>query len=105
PRDGAASPRTREHSARLRHRYPGCPATRRNCMTILGIRDSSYGMTPMAGAFPSADVGHSFAAPVTSMRAFGAPDIRRVVLRVNGDAQIVGGGGGGRGNAVRVRRE
>ena len=74
-------------------------------MTIFGNRDSSYGMSPMAGAFPSADVGHSFAAPVTSMRAFGAPDIRRIVLRVNGDEPIVVGSAEGRENAVRIARE
>jgi hypothetical protein len=62
-------------------------------------------MSPMAGAFPSADVGHSFAAPVTSMRAFGAPDIRRIVLRVNGDEPIVVGSAEGRENAVRIARE
>ena len=74
-------------------------------MTIFGNRDSSYGVSPMAGAFPSADAGHSFTAPVTSARVFGGPDVRRVILRVNGDEPIVVGSAEGRENAVRIARE
>ena len=73
-------------------------------MTIFGNRDSAfYGISPMAGALPSADV--DIASPATSTRAFGAPDTRRVVLRVHGDEPIVVGNAEGRDNAVQIARE
>jgi hypothetical protein len=73
-------------------------------MTIFGNRDSgTYGMLPMAGALPTADV--EIEAPATSMRGFGAPDLRRVILRVHGDDPIVVGSAEGRDNAVRIARE
>lgn len=77
-------------------------------MTIFGNRDSAfYGISPMAGALPSADVdiASSGASPATSSRAFGAPDTRRVILRVHGDDPIVVGSAEGRDNAVRIARE
>ena len=71
-------------------------------MTIFGNRDSGYGSTPTAGAQPTLD---RFDAPVvTSSRAFGAPDTRRVILRVHGDENIVVGSAEGRDNAVRIAR-
>jgi len=73
-------------------------------MTIFGNRDSgSYGMSPTAGALPTAEV--DIASPATSTRAFGAPDTRRVILRVHGDDPIVVGSAEGRDNAVRIARE
>jgi hypothetical protein len=73
-------------------------------MTIFGNRDSgTYGMLPTAGALPTADV--DVAPPATSMRGFGAPDLRRVILRVHGDDPIVVGSAEGRDNAVRIARE
>jgi len=74
-------------------------------MTIFGNRDSSYGVSPMAGASPGPDAMPAIAEPVTSARVFGAPDLRRVILRVNGDEPIVIGSAEGRENAVRVARE
>ena len=77
-------------------------------MTIFGNRDSAhYGISPMAGALPSAevDVASTDTSPVTSSRAFGAPDTRRVILRVHGDEPIVVGSAEGRDNAVRIARE
>ena len=74
-------------------------------MTIFGNRDSSYGMSPMAGATPGADAVPTIATPVISARLFGAPDLRRVILRVNGDEPIVVGSAEGRENAVRIARE
>ena len=73
-------------------------------MTIFGNRDSTFsGLGPMAGALPSADV--DIASPATSTRAFGAPDTRRVILRVHGDDPIVVGSAEGRDNAVQIARE
>jgi len=74
-------------------------------MTIFGNRDSSYGTNPMAGASPGADAMPAIAAPVTSARVFGGVDMRRVVLRVNGDEPLVVGSAEGRENAVRIARE
>ena len=74
-------------------------------MTIFGNRDSSYGISPMAGASPSHDALPAIAPPVTSARVFGGPDTRRVILRVNGDEPIVVGSAEGRENAVRIARE
>jgi len=65
-------------------------------MTSVGNHDASYGTVP-AAAGPT---------PATSApRAFGAPDTRRVVLRVQGDENIVVGNAEGRENAVRIARE
>jgi hypothetical protein len=72
-------------------------------MTIFGNRDSGYGTSPTAGAVPTADV--EVGSPAASMRAFGAPDMRRVILRVHGDDPIVVGSAEGRDNAVRIARE
>jgi hypothetical protein len=74
-------------------------------MTIFGNRDSSYGTGPMAGASPGPDATPAIAPPVTSARVFGGPDLRRVILRVNGDDPIVVGSAEGRENAVRIARE
>ena len=74
-------------------------------MTIFGNRDSSYGIGPMAGANPSHEGLPSIAPPVTSARVFGGPDLRRVIVRVNGDEPIVVGSAEGRENAVRIARE
>jgi hypothetical protein len=72
-------------------------------MTIFGNRDSGYGGHAAAAALPS----HHGDAPVvpTSARAFGAPDQRRVVLRVHGDDDIVVGNAEGRENAVKIARD
>ena len=70
-------------------------------MTIFGNRDSGYGSSPVAGARPALE---SLDPPTTSTRAFGAPDIRRVILRVHGDESIVVGSAEGRDNAVRIAR-
>ena len=72
-------------------------------MTIFGNRDSGYGTSTTAGAAPTAHAGT--AVPATSMREFGAPDSRRVILRVQGDDPIVVGSAEGRDNAVRIARE
>jgi hypothetical protein len=73
-------------------------------MTIFGNRDSAvHGIGPTAGALPSADV--DITSPATSTRVFGAPDMRRVILRVHGDDPIVVGSAEGRDNAVLVARE
>ncbi len=71
-------------------------------MTIFGNRDSSYGSSPMAGAFPPPATATP---PATSTREFGAVDNRRVILRVHGDEDIVVGNAEGRDNAVRMARE
>jgi len=74
-------------------------------MTIFGNRDSGYGTVPLAGALPTAELDFDAAAPATSTRGFGAPDLRRVILRVHGDDPIVVGSAEGRDNAVRIARE
>ena len=73
-------------------------------MTIFGNRDSSYGSSmPVADAVPLA---RRHRARRRSRRgAFGAPDNRRVILRVHGDESIVVGSAEGRENAVRIARE
>ena len=71
-------------------------------MTIFGNRDSGYGRSPAAGALPSAP---DLDRPATQARAFGAPDIRRVVLRVHGGDDIVVGSAEGRANAVQIARD
>ncbi len=70
-------------------------------MDIFGNRDSGYGSSPAVGILPS----HPSAGPATSSRGFGAPDIRRVILRVNGDDDIVVGSAEGRDNAVQIARD
>ena len=70
-------------------------------MTIFGNRDSGYGSSPMAGAVPALE---SLDPPATSTRGFGAPDTRRVILRVHGDESILVGSAEGRDNAVRIAR-
>ena len=74
-------------------------------MDIFGNRDSGYGNSLAAGALPALprleDVSTSTA---TSSRSFGAPDTRRVILRVNGDDDIVVGSAEGRDNAVQIAR-
>jgi hypothetical protein len=79
-------------------------------MTIFGNRDSGYGSSPMAGVVPSLDgfdPPPTLAAipPAASTRGFGAPDIRRVILRVHGDDDIVVGSAEGRENAVQIARD
>ena len=74
-------------------------------MDIFGNRDSGYGASSTVGALPSLprpeDASTSTA---TSSRSFGAPDTRRVILRVNGDDDIVVGSAEGRDNAVQIAR-
>jgi hypothetical protein len=70
-------------------------------MTIFGNRDSGYGSSPVLDTVPAVD---SRDVPATSTRSFGAPDNRRVVLRVHGDENILVGNAEGRDNAVRIAR-
>jgi hypothetical protein len=72
-------------------------------MTIFGNRDSGYGTMPLAAVVPTADP--AAVAPATSMRGFGAPDMRRVVLRLHGDEPIVVGSAEGRDSAVTIARD
>jgi hypothetical protein len=63
----------------------------------------------MAGVVPSLDdlnppVTLTATPTVTSARGFGAPDTRRVILRVHGDDDIVVGTAEGRENAVQIAR-
>ena len=79
-------------------------------MTIFGNRDSGYGSSPMAGVVPSLDeldppVSLTDTPTATSARGFGAPDNRRVILRVHGDDDIVVGSAEGRENAVQIARD
>ena len=71
-------------------------------MTIFGNRDSGYGSSPTAGAAPSLE---DVDPPATPARSFGAPDIRRVILRVHGDDDILVGSAEGRENAVQIARD
>jgi hypothetical protein len=74
-------------------------------MDIFGNRDSGYGSSPAAGVLPSLPSLEEAAAPTaTSSRGFGAPDTRRVILRVSGDDDIVVGSAEGRDNAVQIAR-
>ncbi len=72
-------------------------------MTIFGNRDSGYGGSQAAASLPSHHGDDT--AVALSARAFGAPDLRRVVLRVHGDDDIVVGSAEGRENAVKIARE
>lgn len=75
-------------------------------MTIFGNRDSGYGSSPTAGVFPSLDDFDPPATlPATPTRGFGAPDTRRVILRVHGDDDIVVGSAEGRESAVQIARD
>lgn len=65
-------------------------------MTIFANSEPGYG---------AALEGETTATPATSMRGFGAPDMRRVILRLHGDEPIVVGSAEGRESAVRVARE
>jgi len=74
-------------------------------MDIFGNRDSGYGSSPAAGVLPTLpSLDDGAAAPATSFRSFGAADTRRVILRVNGDDDIVVGSAEGRDNAVQIAR-
>lgn len=74
-------------------------------MDIFGNRDSGYGSSPTAGVLPSLPASDEPASEVArSSRSFGAPDTRRVILRVNGDDDIVVGSAEGRDNAVQIAR-
>jgi hypothetical protein len=74
-------------------------------MNIFGNRDSGYGSSPAAGVLPSLPSSDEAAPPTaTSSMGFGAPDTRRVILRVNGDDDIVVGSAEGRDNAVQIAR-
>ena len=70
-------------------------------MTIFGNRDSGYGSSPTVDAAPALE---SHDRPATPTRGFGAPDIRRVILRVHGDENILVGSAEGRDNAVVIAR-
>jgi hypothetical protein len=70
-------------------------------MTIFGNRDSGYGSSPVAEAVTAPE---SHDRPVTSTRSFGAPDPRRVILRVHGDENILVGNAEGRDSAVVIAR-
>ena len=74
-------------------------------MNVFGNRDSGYGSSPTAGVLPSLpSLEDGPTEPATSGREFGAPDSRRVILRVNGDDDIVVGSAEGRENAVQIAR-
>lgn len=70
-------------------------------MTIFGNRDSGYGSSSVADAVSAPE---GLDAPATSTRDFGAPDTRRVILRVHGDENILVGKAEGRDNAVLIAR-
>jgi hypothetical protein len=79
-------------------------------MTIFGNRDSGYDSSPMAGVFPSLDDLDPPPTPTSlptavPARAFGAPDTRRVILRIHGGDDILIGSAEGRENAVQVARD
>lgn len=69
-------------------------------MTIFGNRDFPHGKTQAA----SADTALAEQAAVVLPRAF-APDVRRVVLRVQGGEEIVVGRADERDSAVQIARE
>jgi len=70
-------------------------------MTIFGNRDSGYGSSPVADAVAAPE---GLDRPAASTREFGAPDTRRVILRVHGDENILVGDAEGRDNAVLIAR-
>lgn len=71
-------------------------------MTIFGNRDSGDSAVPMAGVVPSLP---PLDPPAPPARGFGAPDPRRVILRIHGDDDILVGSAEGRENAVQIARE
>jgi hypothetical protein len=71
-------------------------------MEIFGNRDSGYGSIPTADVLPSYPSTDDGAA--TSTQAFETPDLRRVILRVTGDDDILVGSAEGRDNAVQIAR-
>ena len=71
-------------------------------MDSFGNRDSGYGSSPAAGVVQSVE---RVEPPATSMRGFGAPDTRRVILRLHGADDILVGSAEGRDNAVQVARD
>ena len=74
-------------------------------MDIFGNRDSGYGSSPAAGVLPPLPSLEETTAPTeTSSSGLGVPDRRRVILRVNGDDDIVVGSAEGRDNAVQIAR-
>ena len=74
-------------------------------MDIFGNRDSGYGSSPAAGVLPSLPrIDEATAPNATPSMGFGAQDTRRVILRVNGDDDIVVGAAEGRDNAVQIAR-
>lgn len=73
-------------------------------MTIFGNRDSGYGSSPAAGVLPALPILDEATAPASSPRRFGAADTRRVILRLNGDEDIVVGSAEGRDRAVQIAR-
>ena len=74
-------------------------------MDIFGNRDSGYGSSPTAGVLPPLPSLEEAATPTgASSSGFGVPDRRRVILRVNGDDDIVVGSAEGRDNAVQIAR-
>jgi len=74
-------------------------------MDIFGNRDSGYGSSTAAGILPLLpSLEEAAASTATSPTSFDAPDTRRVILRVNGDDDIVVGSAEGRDNAVQIAR-
>jgi hypothetical protein len=74
-------------------------------MTIFGNRDSGYGRSESssnAGVLSSLEPVDPPSAPA---REFGAPDTRRVILRIHGDENILVGSAEGRENAVQIARD
>lgn len=69
-------------------------------MTIFGNLDPGYGTSRMVGV-PRIE-NHDVPA---ATRGFGAPDPRRVILRVHGDDDIVVATTEGRENAVEIARD
>lgn len=78
-------------------------------MTIFGNRGSGCGDSSTAGVVPPFDdldrPATQTGLPGTRAVRVGAPDTRRVILRVHGDDDIVVGSAEGRENAVQIARE
>ena len=74
-------------------------------MDIFGNRDSGYGSSAAASVLPSLPrPEEASTSTATPSDGFGAPDTRRVILRVSGDDDIVVGSAEGRDNAVQIAR-